>query len=79
MGERRIVASVIEMSDRKNSERDGASSLSGHHLVKRRNIQLIVDVSGGGCIEEKTRQGRNVQGAGGRRVIALAVELIDKN
>ncbi len=54
MGGLRIVASVVEMSDGKNRERDGASALSGRHLVKRRNNQLIVDVSGGGCIEEET-------------------------
>jgi hypothetical protein len=62
VGGRCIVASVVEMSDRKNREGDGASALSGCHLVKRRNNQLIVDVSGGGCIEEETQPGRNVQG-----------------
>ncbi len=57
-----IVASAIKMSDRKNRERDRASALSGRHLVKRRNNQLTVNVSGGGCIKEETRQGRNMQG-----------------
>jgi hypothetical protein len=61
MGARRIVALVVEMSDGKNREWDGASALSGRHLVKRRNNQLIVVVSSGGCIKEETRPGRNVQ------------------
>jgi hypothetical protein len=56
-----IVASVVEMSDGKNRERDGASALSGCHLVKRRNNQLIVNVSSGGCIKEEMQPGRNVQ------------------
>ena len=60
MGGRRIVALVVEMSDRKNRERDEALDLSGRHLVKRCNNQLTVDVSGGGCIEEETRPGWNV-------------------
>ncbi len=58
----RIDASVVKMSDRKNRDRDRASALSGHHLVKRRNNQLIVDASSGGCIKEETPPGRNVQG-----------------
>ncbi len=62
VGGRRIVASVIKMSDRKNRERDGASALSGHHSVKRHSNQLIVDVRGGGCIKEETRLGQNMQG-----------------
>ena len=62
VGGRRIVALVVDMSDRKNKERDGASALSGCHLVKRRNNQLIVDVSGEGCIKEETKPGWNVQG-----------------
>ena len=62
VGECRIIALIVKMSNRKNRERDGASALSGRHLVKRRNNQLIVNVSGGGCIKEETRPGRNVQG-----------------
>ncbi len=62
MGGRRIVALVIKMSDGRNRERDKASALSSRHLVKRHNNQLIVNVSGGGCIKEETRPGRNVQG-----------------
>ncbi len=62
VGGRRIIALVIEMSDRKNRERDGALTLSCPHLVKRRNNQLIVDFSGGGCIKEEMRPGQNVQG-----------------
>ncbi len=62
VGGRRIVASVVEMSDRKNRGRDGALALSGRHLDNRRNNQLIVDVCGGGCIKEEMRPGRNVQG-----------------
>jgi hypothetical protein len=61
VGGRRIIALVVKMSDRKNRERDGASALSGRHLVKRRNNQLIVDASSGGCIKEETRLGRIVQ------------------
>ncbi len=71
MGERHIVASVIKMSDRKR-ERDGALALSRCHLVKRCNNQLIVDVSGGGCIKEETRPGWNVQGD----AVSLGAELI---
>jgi hypothetical protein len=62
VGGRRIVALVVKMRDRKNREKDGALVLSGHHLVKRCNNQLIVDVSGGGCMKKETRPGRNVQG-----------------
>ncbi len=62
MGGRRIVALLVKMSKRKNKERDGALALSGCHLVKRRNNQLIVDVSGGGCIKEEMQPGQNVQG-----------------
>jgi hypothetical protein len=58
------------MSDGKNRERDGALALSGRHLVKRRNNQLIVHQRG-----DKTGAER----AGGHRVIALAVELISEN
>jgi hypothetical protein len=54
VGGRRILALVVEMSDKKNRERDGALALSVRHLVKRRNNQLIVNVSGGGCIKEET-------------------------
>jgi hypothetical protein len=57
-----VFASVVEMSNRKNRERDWALALSGCHLVKRRNNQLIVDVSGEGCIKEETKPGWNVQG-----------------
>jgi hypothetical protein len=57
-----MFALVVKMSNRKNRERDGALALSGCHLVKRRNNQLIVNVSCGGCIEEETQLRRNVQG-----------------
>ncbi len=62
MGGARIVASVVKMSNRKKGDRDGASALNGHHLVKRCNDQLIVNVSSGGCIKEEMQPGRNVQG-----------------
>ncbi len=62
MGGCRIVALVVEMSGGKNRERDGASALSSRHSVKRHNNQLIVNVSGGGCIKEEIGPGQNVQG-----------------
>ncbi len=62
MGGPHIVALVVTMSDRKNRDRDGALALSGRHLVKRHNNQLIVNVSGARCIEEETQLGWNVQG-----------------
>jgi hypothetical protein len=77
VGECRIIALIVKMSNRKNRERDGASALSGRHLVKRRNNQLIVDVSGGGVHRRGDTTGAEF--AGGRHAIVLAIELINKN
>jgi hypothetical protein len=62
VGWRLVVDSVVEMSDGKNRERDGASAVGGRRLMGGHNNQLKVGVDGGRGVREETLLGRNVWG-----------------